>query len=192
MAFRTCIRRSRCPWGMSIDLGGSDEDQDVGMQWLCVTGDAGRSPAEQGAVSQHGSGGAVHDGAGRGDRAGAERWTELRRKGCRRHGDGAAWLRDGGQGHEWFRVRGGTIVDRAEQRSKLLESEAAWSGLPECGSGANVSSADNQEDRAGPGGSDQGTDVRRDEDGVRQERVARAGTWGDVLHAVETGVPGRR
>src|ERR1700722_11102495 len=85
-------------------------------------------------------------------------------------------------------MHGGTIMDCRNRLSGILESEAAGPDLFQPGGSANLSSVDHQEDRVGARGAIENPNRRQPEGRFRQEGIAFAGTWRDVLHAVQTRV----
>ncbi len=65
------------------------------------------------------------------------------------------------------------------------------SDLSQPGGGANQSSSYRQENRVDIGRTIESSNRRRHQSRYRQEGIARAGTWRDVLHAVKARVPER-
>src|SRR5271165_7246735 len=86
---------------------------------------------------------------------------------------------------------GGTIVDRWNRRSGLLESQAACSHLLQPAGRTILSPTHHQEDRVRIGWTIESSNVRRHQSRFRQEGIAAAGSGRDVLYAVKARAPKR-
>src|SRR5580700_5601057 len=82
----------------------------------------------------------------------------------------------------------GTIVDGPSRRPRVSEPRSTASAMPQSASGAIPPATYFQNDRVGNGGVVQESDVRRYQGCIRQEGIADAGTWFDMLHDVEATV----